>query len=103
MISKYLIGALIVVAISSFSLAQNQNSRRGGQRPPMDEATRAAFDACRTESGMPARDSGTRPTKEQHEKFKTCLTSKGVSMPEHRGHGGPGGQRPPSEESEDSQ
>ena len=80
--------------------AENQNPNGGG-RPQMDAATKAKFEACATEAGMPARDSGTRPTKEQHEAFKACLTKAGVSMPEHHGrHGGgrPDEGAPPPEE-----
>ncbi|MGZ3691829.1 MAG: hypothetical protein ACXVAX_10015 [Pseudobdellovibrio sp.] len=72
--------------------AENQDGG-GGRRPPqMDAATKAKFEACATEAGMPARDSGTLPTKEQHEAFKACLAKAGVSMPEHRGHRHGGGK-----------
>lgn len=104
MYSKTLVIALSIAALCSAGWAQqNLNSRRGeGNRPQMDETTRAAFEACATQAGMPARGSGTRPTEAQHESFKACLTAKGITIPEHHGHSGQGGQRPPppSEESE---
>ena len=63
---------------------------RDHQGPQMDTETKAAFEACATEVGMPDRDSGERPTKAQHEAMKTCLEGKGITPPEH-GPGGPGG------------
>ncbi len=71
--------------------------KQGGGRPEMSAEMKEAFEACHEEVGMPERDSGERPTKEQHEAFKTCLEGKGITPPEHgpRGKGGKGGRGGP--------
>ena len=59
----------------------------GGRRPPMDEATKAAFDECTTSLGLtkPTRDQ--RPSEEDRAKIKACLEGKGITLPQHRPHG----------------
>ena len=84
----------LVVLLLSFSAtlyaADNQAGGQRGQRPPMDPKTKDAITSCESSTGMPARGSGTRPTREQHEAFKACLAAAGVQMPEHH-HDGRGG------------
>ncbi|WP_409479643.1 hypothetical protein [Pseudobdellovibrio sp. HCB154] len=62
---------------------------RDHKGPHMDEETKAAFEACAEEVGMPERESGERPTKEQHEAMKTCLEGKGIKPPKGGRPGGP--------------
>lgn len=77
---------LVSSLMLSIAYARDQVKHHG---PPMDDETKAAFESCATEVGMPERDSGERPTKEQHEAFKTCLEGKGLTPSEHgpRGEG----------------
>lgn len=71
-------------------------SQRQDRRPPMpqlDDATRAAIEACKDK--LPDRSSGQRPTKEQMDAFRTCVAENGGNLPEppqrgdHGEHGGP--------------
>jgi hypothetical protein len=100
---KSFITQTLLISSLMLSIAYAGDKKHKG--PPMDEATKAAFEACATEVEMPDRDSGERPTKEQHEAMKACLTKKGIALPEHgpggRGRGGgPGGPPPPRENDE---
>lgn len=62
---------------------------RDHKGPHMDAETKAAFEACAEEVGMPDRESGERPSKEQHETMKTCLEGKGIKHPKGGRPGGP--------------
>lgn len=103
--------SLILCTSAVLWAADYQRSSGNRPQPPqLDESTRAAITNCETTTGMPARDSGTRPTREQHEKFRACLKAAGLQMPEHgpggpRGHGGPppqdGNDNPPPPPPED--
>lgn len=87
-----LTGLILCTATSLWAADYQQRQGNRPQPPQLDETTRAAIASCETSTGMPARGSGTRPTREQHEKFRACLSAAGVQMPEH-GPGGPGGHR----------
>lgn len=93
---KLLVVALSFAALSNTAWAQNPfgNSGMGGL-PPIDEKTQSAFQECAKKSGLPAPGAGSRPTREQHEKFKACLKTKGITLPAH--------PAPPDYESEDSE
>lgn len=89
-----LLGPAAMAHSSEHGSNRGGSSNGGGQqqqqerpRPPkMDEATKAKVDACAKEVGMPARDSGTRPSRELHEKFKACLAKQGIELPEPPPH-----------------
>ncbi len=85
------------------AMAQQQGQRPDGPPPQMDAATKAALEACMSSSdtALPARESGVRPTREQIEKFDACVVAKGGTVPKHRGPP-PGGQ-PPREVSSTSE
>lgn len=78
------------------SLMLSVTYARDHKGPPMDEETKAAFEACAEEVGMPDRETGERPTKAQHEAMKTCLEGKGIKPPQggRPGSSGPGGPPP---------
>lgn len=92
---------LLISFTAALTWAQNHSEsyngprRQGGPQgapPQMDSATKAAFEECAEELGLPAPgEGGTRPSKEQHDQLRECLKSKGVEAP--RG-GGP--RQPPS-------
>ena len=87
---KTFITQTLLISSLCLSVAYARDKKEGGfgGRPEMTEEMKEAFDACHEEVGMPERDSGERPTKEQHEAFKTCLEGKGITPPQH----GPGGK-----------
>ncbi|AZZ36172.1 hypothetical protein CIK05_04975 [Bdellovibrio sp. qaytius] len=98
---KTLITQTFLISCLSLSIAYARDHKGGpGGRPEISAENKAAFEACHEEVGMPDRDSGERPTKEQHEAFKTCLEKKGITLPQHgKGRGGPPPER--NEESEE--
>lgn len=97
---KTFITQTLLLSCLTLSMAYAQDQRKGP--PEMNAETKAAFEACAEEVGMPDRESGERPTKEQHEAMKTCLDKKGIKMPQHgpggKGRGGHDGPPPPRNE-----
>ncbi|AGH94921.1 hypothetical protein [Pseudobdellovibrio exovorus] len=90
---------LLISFTAALTWAQSQNGprRQGGPQgapPQMDSATKAAFEECAEELGLPSPgEGGARPSREQHDQLRECLKSKGIEAP--RG----GGPRPPSSSS----
>ncbi|MFZ4715822.1 MAG: hypothetical protein ACOYL6_19015 [Bacteriovoracaceae bacterium] len=53
----------------------------GGDRPPMDEKIKAAFDECFTSTGVKKLERGQKPTEEDKTKMDKCLAAKGITPP----------------------
>lgn len=103
---KTFITQTILISSLMLSIAYARDQRQGP--PQMSGEMKEAFDTCAEQVGMPDRESGERPTKEQHEAMKTCLEGKGITPPQH-GPGGPGGKGkgrggpPPEQNSQDNE
>ncbi len=73
-------------ASSDTSLTDSSSQQQRRHRPPpmeeLDEATKAAFEKCRSEVGISEPGKGQRPTQEQHQKFHDCLKTQNVNLPE---------------------
>lgn len=102
---KTFIPRILLISCLSLSIAYARDQKDGGGRPPMSDEMKEAFDACATEVDMPDRESGERPTKEQHEAMKTCLEKKGIILPEHHkgGKGRGRGGSPPKQTGENQE
>jgi hypothetical protein len=94
--SALFVGFTLLLGTSALAHS-NENVQRGNNQqqnqerpkpPKMDEATKAKVDACAKEAGMPAKDSGTRPSRDVHEKFRACLEKQGIEMPPPPPHEG---------------
>lgn len=82
----------ILGVLLSSVFTMNAEAQRG-PRGPQDEAQRAAFEACLAEKGLSLPEPGVRPSKEQMEKMRPCMTGPPHGM---RPHGPPpDGMRPP--------
>lgn len=67
-----------------FTPPSGEGSR--GQRPLMDETTKAAFDECAAANGITL-GQGTRPSEEERAKMDSCLETKGITPPQGGGRG----------------
>ncbi len=101
---KTFIPRILLISCLSLSIAyaRDQKGSGGGRPPMMNDEMKEAFDACHEEAGLPERESGERPSKEQREAMKTCLQGKGFTPPEHGGKGR-GHHGPPPEQTDETQ
>lgn len=91
---KSFITQTILISSLMLSIAYARDQKKGAH--PHNPEMKEAFDTCAKQAKMPDRDSGERPTKEQHEAMKACLESKGITPPQH-GPGGPAGHHGPDD------